>query len=55
MLFRSPAEDLMVAGTQYFTTGGQLPLTREHDPAPRQSVVELIEASARTEHAGLKK
>ncbi|MEQ1884278.1 MAG: Xaa-Pro peptidase family protein [Bryobacteraceae bacterium] len=54
VITRFPAEDLMVAGTQYFTTGGQLPLTREHDPAPRQSVVELIEAAARTEHAELK-
>ena len=54
VLTRFPAEDLMVAGTQYFTTGGRLPTTREHDPAPRESVVELIEASARTEHVALK-
>jgi Xaa-Pro aminopeptidase len=54
VLTRFPAEDLMVAGTHYFTTGGRLPTTREHDPAPRQSVVELIEASSRTEHVALK-
>jgi Xaa-Pro aminopeptidase len=54
VLTRFPAEDLMVAGTQYFTTGGRLPTTREHDPAPRDSVVELIEASARTEQVALK-
>ena len=54
VLTRFPAEDLMVAGTHYFTTGGRLPTTREHDPAPRESVIELIEASARTEHVALK-
>jgi hypothetical protein len=39
----------MVAGTQYFTTTGPLETTREHDPEPSRSVVELIEASARME------
>jgi Xaa-Pro aminopeptidase len=49
VLTRFPAEKLMVAGTQYFTTGGPLPTTREHDPRPSQNVLELIEASARME------
>src|SRR5271156_360735 len=49
VLTRFPAEKLMVAGTQYFTVDGPLPTTREHDPAPSQRVVEMVEASARVE------
>jgi Xaa-Pro aminopeptidase len=49
VLTKFPAEKLMVAGTQYFTTGGPLPTTREHDPEPARHIVEMIEASARME------
>lgn len=49
VLTRFPAEKLMVAGTQYFTTGGPLPTTREHDPEPPRHILEMIEASARME------
>ncbi len=49
VLTRFPAEKLMVAGTQYFTTTGPLETTREHDPEPSRHVVEMIEASARME------
>ena len=52
VLTRFPAEKLMVAGTQYFTTGGPLPTTREHDPEPSRHIVEMIEASARLEGVG---
>jgi Xaa-Pro aminopeptidase len=52
VLTRFPAEKLMVAGTQYFTTTGPLPTTREHDPEPSRNVLELIEASARMEGVG---
>ncbi len=49
VLTRFPAEKLMVAGTQYFTTTGPLETTREHDPEPSRNVLEMIEASARME------
>src|SRR6201994_4087879 len=39
VLTRFPAEKLMVAGTQYFTTTGPLETTREHDPEPTRHVV----------------
>jgi Xaa-Pro aminopeptidase len=49
VLTRFPAEKLMVAGTQYFTTTGPLETTREHDPEPSRHILEMIEASARME------
>lgn len=49
VITRFPAEKLMVAGAHYFTTGGPLETTREHDPAPSPRVLEMIEASAKTE------
>jgi Xaa-Pro aminopeptidase len=52
VLTRFPAEKLMVAGTQYFTTTGPLHTTREHDPEPSQHILEMIEASARLEGVG---
>jgi Xaa-Pro aminopeptidase len=52
VLTRFPAEKLMVAGTQYFTTTGPLETTREHDPEPSRNVLEMIEASARLEGVG---
>src|ERR1700678_1948878 len=52
VLTRFPAEKLMVAGTQYFTTTGPLETTREHDPEPSRHVLEMIEASARMKGVG---
>src|ERR1700736_2111345 len=49
VITRFPAEKLLVAGTQYITVDGPLPTTREHDPAPSGRIVEMVEASARTE------
>src|SRR6202167_3624401 len=49
VITRFPAEKLLVAGRQYWTVDGPLPTTREHDPAPSQRIVEMVEASARTE------
>ncbi len=49
MITRFPAEKLLVAGAHYFTVDGPLPTTREHDPEPSQRIVEMVEASARTE------
>ena len=39
----------MVAGAHYFTVEGPLPTTREHEVAPNQRVVDMVEASARVE------
>jgi hypothetical protein len=52
VITRFPAEELLVAGAPYITVSGTLPTTRELEPAPNQSVVELIEASARGESVG---
>jgi Xaa-Pro aminopeptidase len=52
VITRFPAEELLVAGAPYVTVAGTLPTTRELEPAPSQSVVELIEASARGESVG---
>jgi Xaa-Pro aminopeptidase len=49
VITRFPAEELLVAGAHYFTVKGPLPTTREHEPAPSQRVLEMIEASAKTE------
>src|SRR5262249_59613284 len=53
VITRFPAEELLVAGAPYVTVSGMLPTTRELEPAPNQSVVELIEASARGEGVGV--
>jgi hypothetical protein len=50
VITRFPAEQLLVAGAHYHTVNGPLPTLREHDPAPSLRVVEMVEASARTEH-----
>jgi Xaa-Pro aminopeptidase len=55
VITRFPADQLLIAGTQYFTTGGPLPGVRETDPGPSQHVLEMIEASARTEKIGVLK
>jgi hypothetical protein len=52
VITRFPAEELLVAGTQYHTVNGPLPTLREHDPAPSRRVVEMVEASAQTERVG---
>jgi len=49
VITRFPAEKLLVAGAHYFTVDGPLPTTREHDPAPSQRIVDMVEASARVE------
>src|SRR6185437_3282505 len=49
VITRFPAEKLLVAGTQYITVDGPLATTRQHDPAPSNRVVEMVEASARAE------
>jgi len=55
VITRFPADQLLIAGTQYFTTGGPLPTVRETDPGPSQNVLEMIEASARKEKVGVLK
>jgi len=42
-----------VAGAHYFTVNGPLPTTREHESEPSQRVVEMIEASSKTERVGV--
>jgi Xaa-Pro aminopeptidase len=53
VITRFPAEELLVAGQRYHTVNGPLPAIREHDPEPSRHVVEMIEASARTERVGV--
>jgi len=55
VITRFPADQLLIAGTQYFTTGGTLPTVRETDPGPSEHVLEMIEASARMEKIGVLK
>ena len=52
VITRFPAEKLLVAGAHYYTTGGQLPTTRELENPPSQDVINLLVASARTERVG---
>jgi Xaa-Pro aminopeptidase len=52
VITRFPAEELLVAGQRYYTVNGPLPTVRENDPAPSRNVVEMVEASARTEKVG---
>jgi hypothetical protein len=40
---------LMVAGAHYFSVEGPLPAAREHEQAPSERVVKIVEASAKTE------
>jgi hypothetical protein len=42
----------MVAGAHYFTVNGPLATARENEAAPSRRVVELVEASAKTERVG---
>jgi Xaa-Pro aminopeptidase len=52
IITRFPAEELLVAGAHYVTVKGPLATVRETDSAPRQGVVDMIGASARTERVG---
>jgi len=49
VITRFPAEQLLVAGGQYYTVGGPLPTIREAEAAPNDDVVSLVAASAKTE------
>ena len=53
IITRFPAEELLVAGAHYFTVKGPLPTTREHEAPPSERIVEMIEASAKTERVGV--
>ncbi len=55
VITRFPAEKLLVAGTPYVTVDGPLETTREHEAAPSQRVVEMVEASAKTERVVVSK
>ena len=49
VITRFPAEELMVAGAHYVSVKGPLPAEREREAPRSKRVVEMIEASARTE------
>jgi Xaa-Pro aminopeptidase len=49
VITRFPAEELMVAGAHYVSVKGPLPSEREREAPRSKRVVEMIEASARTE------
>jgi Xaa-Pro aminopeptidase len=49
VITRFPAEELMVAGAHYVSVKGPLPAEREREAPRSERVVEMIEASARTE------
>jgi Xaa-Pro aminopeptidase len=52
VITRFPAEELLVAGAHYFTVNGPLSTTRESEAPTSRQVMEMIEASARTERVG---
>ena len=54
VITRFPAEELLVAGAHYFTVDGPLPTLREHEAPPSRRVVEMVEASARSERVEVK-
>jgi hypothetical protein len=53
IITRFPAEELLVAGAHYVTVNGPLATARENESAPSQRVVDMVEASARTERVGV--
>jgi len=55
VITRFPAEKLLVAGASYVSVDGPLETIREHDAPPSRHVVEMVEASARTEGLGVPK
>jgi Xaa-Pro aminopeptidase len=52
VITRFPAEELLVAGASYMTVKGPLSTTRETEAPPSRDVVDLIAASAKSEHVG---
>src|SRR5438552_1331852 len=52
VITRLPAEELLVAGASYMTVKGPLSTTRETEAPPNRDVVDLIAASAKSEHVG---
>src|SRR3979409_1149078 len=55
VITRFPAEKLLVAGAPYVTVDGPLETTREHKPTRTQHVVQMVEASAKTERVVVSK
>ena len=55
VITRFPAEKLLVAGAPYVTVDGPLETTREHEATPSQRVVQMVEASAKTERVVVSK
>jgi Xaa-Pro aminopeptidase len=53
VITRFPAEQLLVAGSHYYTVNGPLPTTRESEASPSERVLEMIDASAKTERVGV--
>jgi len=53
VITRFPAEELLVAGAHYFTVNGPLPTTRESEAPASKHVLEMIEASAKSERVGV--
>jgi Xaa-Pro aminopeptidase len=49
IITRFPAEELLIAGQRYHTVNGPLATTRETEPEPSRKILEMIEASAKTE------
>jgi Xaa-Pro aminopeptidase len=49
VITRFPAEQLLVAGAQYYTVGGPLPTIREAEVSPNDDVISLLAAGAKTE------
>src|SRR5204862_3145788 len=47
VITRFPADQLMVAGAQYFTVNGPLSTTRENEAPPSRRVKEMVAASAK--------
>jgi Xaa-Pro aminopeptidase len=53
VITRFPAEELLVAGSHYVTVNGPLPTVRETEAPPSEHVLDMIEASAKTERVGV--
>jgi Xaa-Pro aminopeptidase len=53
VITRFPAEELLVAGSHYVTVNGPLPTVRETEAPPTEHVLDMIEASAKTERVGV--
>jgi hypothetical protein len=53
VITRFPAEELLVAGSHYVTVNGPLPTVRETEASPSAHVLDMIEASAKTERVGV--